>query len=72
MKKLKVELDPSAVPHRAKSHRAALGEAVLRVAHFDSAPVARPYQADETQQVGESPGHIGGIVSTGKVPSTNS
>lgn len=57
---------------RAKSHRAALGEAVLRVAHFDSAPVARPYQADETQQVGESPGHIGGIVSTGKVPSTNS
>lgn len=56
---------------RAKSHRAALGEAVLRVAHFDSAPVARPYQADETQQVGESPGHIGGIVSTGKVPSTN-
>lgn len=48
-----------------------LGEAVLRVADFDSTPVAGSYQTDEAQQVGERPGHVGGIVTTGKVPSTD-
>lgn len=47
----------------------ALGEAVLRVADFDGAPVAGSYQTDEAQQVGECPGHVGGVVTTGKVPS---
>lgn len=46
------------------SRAAALGEAVLRVADFDGAPVAGSYQADEAQQVGESPRHIGGVVAT--------
>lgn len=50
---------------------AALGEAVLRVADFDGAPVAGPDQADEAQQVGEGPRHIGGVVATGESPSTN-
>lgn len=49
----------------------ALGEAVLRVADFDGAPVAGSYQADEAQQVGEGPGHVGGVVTTRKVPSTD-
>lgn len=48
-----------------------LGKAVLRVADFDSAPVAGSYQTDEAQQVGECPGYIGGVVTTGKAPSTN-
>lgn len=48
-----------------------LGEAILRVADFNSTPVAGSYQTDETQQVGERPGHVGGVVTTGKVPSTN-
>lgn len=48
-----------------------LGEAVLRVADFDGSPVAGSYQTDEAQQVGERPGHIGGVVATGKVPSTD-
>lgn len=50
---------------------AALGEAVLWVADFDGAPVAGPYQADEAQQVGECPRHIGGVVATRESPSTN-
>lgn len=50
---------------------AALGEAVLRVADFDGAPVAGSYQADEAQQVGECPRHIGGVVATRESPSTN-
>lgn len=49
----------------------ALGEAILRVADLDSTPVAGSYQTDEAQQVGECPGHIGGVVTTGEVPSTN-
>lgn len=49
----------------------ALGKAVLRVADFDGAPVAGSYQADEAQQVGEGPGHVGGVVTTRKVPSTD-
>lgn len=49
----------------------ALGETVLWVADFDGAPVAGSYQADEAQQVGERPGHVGGVVATGKVPSTD-
>lgn len=49
----------------------ALGEAVLRVADFDGAPVAGSYQTDETQQVGQRPGHVGGVVTIGKVPSPN-
>lgn len=53
------------------SSRAALGKAVLRVADFDGAPVAGSYQTDETQQVGEGPGHVGGVVAARKVPSTN-
>lgn len=48
-----------------------LGEAVFWVADFDSTPVASSYQTDETQQVGKRPGHVGGIVTTGKVPSTD-
>lgn len=48
-----------------------LSEAVFWVADFDSTPVAGSYQADEAQQVGERPGHIGGVVTTGKVPSTD-
>lgn len=48
-----------------------LGKAILRVADFDRSPVAGSYQTDEAKQVGECPGHIGGIVTTGKVPSTN-
>ena len=48
-----------------------LGEAVLRVADFDGAPVAGSYQTDEAQQVGEPPGHVDGVVTIGKVPSTN-
>lgn len=48
-----------------------LGKAVLRVADFDSTPVAGSYQADEAQQVGERPGHVGGVITTGKVPSSN-
>lgn len=48
-----------------------LGEAVLWVADFDGPPVTGSYQADEAQQVGKRPGHIGGIVLAGKVPSTN-
>lgn len=50
---------------------AALGEAVLWVADFDGAPVAGSYQADEAQQVGEGPRHIGGVVTTRESPSTN-
>lgn len=50
---------------------AALGEAVLRVADFDGAPVAGSYQADEAQQVGEGPRHIGGVVATRESPSAN-
>lgn len=50
---------------------AALGEAVLWVADFDGAPVAGSYQADEAQQVGEGPRHIGGVVATRESPSTN-
>lgn len=50
---------------------AALGEAVLGVTDFDGAPVTRSYQADEPEQVREGPGHISGIVSTGKVPSAH-
>lgn len=57
-----------AVPSCAES---ALGEAILWVADFDSTPVAGSYQTDETQQVGERPGHVGGVVTIGKVPSTN-
>ena len=49
----------------------ALGKAVLWVAHFDSSPVAGSYQTDEAQQVGECPRHVGGVVTTGKVPSTD-
>lgn len=49
----------------------ALGEAVLRVADFDGAPVTSSYQTDEAQQVGERPGHVGGIVTTGKSPSAH-
>lgn len=48
-----------------------LGEAVLWVADFDGPPVAGSYQTDEAQQVGERPGHVGGVVATGKVPSPN-
>lgn len=46
---------------------ARLGEAVFWIADFDGAPVAGSYQADETQQVGERPGHVGGVVATGEV-----
>lgn len=46
-----------------------LGEAVLRVADFDSSPVAGSYQTDEAQQVGKCPGHIGGVVTAGKTSS---
>lgn len=49
----------------------ALGEAVFRVADFDGPPVAGSYQTDEAQQVGERPGDVGGVVATGKVPSTD-
>lgn len=45
-----------------------LSKAVLWVADFDGAPVAGSYQADEAQQVSKSPGHIGGVVATGKTP----
>lgn len=48
-----------------------LGEAVLRVADFDGAPVAGPDQADEPQQVGKRPGHVGGVVASRKVTSTH-
>lgn len=48
-----------------------LGKAVFWVADFDGTPVAGSYQADEAQQVGESPGHVGGVVTIGKVPSTD-
>lgn len=50
---------------------AALGEAVLWVADFDGAPVAGSDQADEAQQVGKGPRHIGGVVTTRESPSTN-
>lgn len=50
---------------------ATLGEAVLWVADFDSAPVAGSYQADEAQQVGKCPRYIGGVVATCKAPSAN-
>lgn len=49
----------------------ALGEAVLWVADFDGTPVAGSYQTDEAQQVGECPGDVGGVVTTGKAPGTN-
>lgn len=48
-----------------------LGEAVLRVADFDGSPVAGSYQTDEAQQVGECPGHVGGIVTAGKTSSSD-
>lgn len=48
-----------------------LGKAVFRVADFDSPPVASSYQTDETQQVGERPGHVGGVVTSGKASRTN-
>lgn len=54
------------------AHIPVLSKAILWVADFDGSPVAGSYQTDEAQQVGESPGHIGGIVPTGKVPSTDS
>lgn len=66
MKKLKVEFCSS-----SRAHILTLGEAVLWVAHFDSPPVAGSYQTDEAQQIGERPGHVGGVVTSGKVPSTN-
>lgn len=50
---------------------AALGEAVLGVADFDGAPVAGSYQADQAQQVGQGPRHVGGVVTTGESPSSN-
>lgn len=52
----------------ASQARRPLGKAVLRVAHFDGAPVAGSYQADEAQQVGEGPGYIGGVVATCEAP----
>lgn len=50
---------------------AALGEAVLWVADFDGAPVAGSYQADQAQQVGQGPRHVGGVVTTRESPSSN-
>lgn len=70
MKKLKVWFVLPAVQGRA-GPQPALGEAVLWVADFDGTPVAGSYQTDEAQQVGECPGDVGGVVTTGKAPSTN-
>lgn len=69
-KKLKVWFVLPAVQGRA-GPQPALGEAVLWVADFDGTPVAGSYQTDEAQQVGECPGDVGGVVTTGKAPSTN-
>lgn len=67
MKKLKVKFCSSSRAHVLIT----LGEAILWVAHFDSPPVAGTYQTDEAQQIGKCPGHVGGIVTSGEVPSAN-
>lgn len=72
MKKKKTKCVVCSSSHAGPSHaEPALGEAVLRVADFDSTPVAGSYQTDEAQQVGECPGHVGGVVATGEAPSAN-